>query len=64
MKTTDAFRLSRIQAEGWNAARRLPASHLAEMDHEKVDALNPYSTKSERIRWNAGFQGALDSWQR
>jgi hypothetical protein len=64
MNTDDAFHLSRIQAEGWNAARRLPTAHLAEISDEKVDALNPYSKKSERSRWNAGFKSAVESWQR
>jgi hypothetical protein len=64
VRTENAFRLSRIQAEGWNAARRIPASDLAELNDKKVDALNPYSKNSERIRWSTGFNSALASWQR
>jgi hypothetical protein len=64
MKAESDFRLSRIQAEGWNAARRIPASHLAELNTKAVEALNPYSEDSERIRWSAGFNNALASWQR
>jgi len=64
MKAESDFRLSRIQAEGWNAARRIPASNLSELDAEAIDALNPYSKNFERIRWNAGFNNALASWQR
>ena len=64
MKTENAFRLSRIQAQGWNAARLIPTARLAELNEKKVDALNPYSKDSERIRWNAGFTSALQSWQR
>jgi hypothetical protein len=64
VKAENAFRLSRIQAEGWNAARRVPTTQLAGMNEKQVDALNPYSKDSERIRWNAGFNSALESWQR
>lgn len=64
MKAESDFRLSRIQAEGWNAARRIPASHLAELNAKAVEALNPYSKEFERIRWSAGFNDALASWQR
>lgn len=59
MKAESEFRLSRIQAEGWNAARRMPASHLEDLNAEAIEALNPYSKDSERIRWTAGFNNAL-----
>lgn len=42
-----AFRLSRIYAEGWNAARR-------EYPDGRITA-NPYLTEPERTRWNEGF---------
>jgi hypothetical protein len=58
------FRLSRIQAEGWNAARRVPVENLAELNAKAIDALNPYSEDFERIRWSTGFNNALTSWQR
>jgi hypothetical protein len=64
VKPESDFRLSRIQAEGWNAARRIPASHLGELNAKAVEALNPYSNEFERIRWAAGFNDALASWQR
>jgi hypothetical protein len=64
MKAESGFRLSRIQAEGWNAARRIPVSDLSELKAEAIDALNPYSKDFERIRWRAGFDGALASRQR
>jgi hypothetical protein len=64
MKADNDFRLSRIQAEGWNAARRIPASNLAELNATAVEALNPYSRDFERIRWRTGFDNALASWQR
>jgi len=64
MKAESDFRLSRIQAEGWNAARRIPVANLAELNEKAVEALNPYSEDFERIRWSAGFNNALAAWQR
>jgi hypothetical protein len=64
MMADNAFRLSRIQAEGWNAARRIAMAELAELNDREVEALNPYQEDSERIRWNAGFQSALKTRQR
>ncbi|HEX3432106.1 MAG TPA: hypothetical protein VHT03_14595 [Rhizomicrobium sp.] len=60
----NAFHLSRVEAEGWNAARRVPVAHLAAFNDAKVAALNPYPGEPERCRWNAGFTKALKSWQR
>ncbi len=62
-EATDAFRLSRIQAEGWNAARDIPAAQIAELNDQSADALNPYTNDSERMRWSAGFHDALAPWQ-
>ncbi len=64
MKAESGFRLSRIRAEGWNAARRISASRLAGLNDEAVAALNPYSKDSERILWRTGFNEALASWRR
>lgn len=64
MKSGEAFRLSRIEAEGWNAARRVPLSALAQLDSAKIAALNPYGRDPEHMRWNAGFANALASWHR
>lgn len=47
-----AFRLSRIYAEGWNAARRAGPENGA--------APNPYRTEPERTRWDEGFAKAAD----
>ena len=58
------FRLSRIEAEGWNAARRVPVAALAQLDTAKVAALNPYTHDPEQMRWNTGFTSALASWGR
>lgn len=64
MKSDEAFRLSRVEAEGWNAARRVPLAGLAQLDSEKIAALNPYARDPEQARWTAGFSNALSSWQR
>ena len=44
----DAFRLSRIQAQGWNAARQSGAT----------EQINPWPAEPERSRWQAGFASA------
>lgn len=64
MTPGEAFRLSRIEAEGWNAARRVPLAALTQLDSEKIAALNPYTYDAEQTRWNAGFVNALASWHR
>lgn len=64
MKADEDFRLSRIEAEGWNAARHVPVALLGEMDTTKIAALNPYMHDPEQMRWNAGFASALESWRR
>lgn len=64
MSTGDDFRLSRIEAQGWNAARRVPLAALGQLDDTKIDALNPYQDGCEHLRWNTGFANALASWQR
>lgn len=64
MTSGEAFRLSRIEAEGWNAARRVPLAVLVQLDNAKIAALNPYVHDPEQMRWNAGFANALASWQR
>jgi len=47
IKVTEAFRLSRIYAEGWNFARMgFP---------EKGITSNPYLTEPERTRWHEGY---------
>jgi hypothetical protein len=49
-----AFRLSRIYAQGWNAAR-LP------WKAEGSDQTNPYPAEPERGRWQAGFADSQPS---
>ncbi|MGC9954888.1 MAG: hypothetical protein ABSD21_11500 [Rhizomicrobium sp.] len=54
-----AFKLSRIYAEGWNAASRLSANESDGFDLWRVAALNPYVIEPERSRWSEGFAKAL-----
>lgn len=63
MTPEEDFRLSRVQAEGWNAARRMGVDDLAQIDAAKIALLNPYAKDAERTRWSAGFENALRSWQ-
>ncbi|MGA9795036.1 MAG: hypothetical protein WBQ17_05800 [Rhizomicrobium sp.] len=58
MTDDTAFALSRIQAEGWNAARKFLTDK--EPGDEKIAALNPYKASAERARWTAGFNAALN----
>jgi hypothetical protein len=53
------FKLSRIFAEGWNAASRLSAEESDDLDSRGVAALNPYVAEPERSRWSEGFVKAL-----
>jgi hypothetical protein len=48
---TSAFRLSRIYAQGWNAARQ------ARLDNAKPEdvATGPYAADPERACWQRGF---------
>jgi hypothetical protein len=57
----EAYRLSRIQAEGWNAAHRIAATALDTLNGAEIESLNPYASDPERTRWNAGFRSALSS---
>jgi len=45
---TTSFRLSRIYAQGWNAARGSAGA----------DKANPYAAEPELGRWQAGFADA------
>jgi ribosome modulation factor len=49
------FELSRIYAQGWNAAIGMP---LNELSSGKEVAMNPYSEEPERSRWSDGFRKA------
>ncbi|HEY5048270.1 MAG TPA: hypothetical protein VII49_09640 [Rhizomicrobium sp.] len=49
--------MSRIYATGWNAAKALSTDCLADLDADKIAAMNPYRNDDERRRWNEGFEG-------
>jgi hypothetical protein len=58
-KPATAFELSRIRAEGWNAARKyLPGGDPN--DTKKIAALNAYRAPIERASWYAGFNEAVE----
>jgi ribosome modulation factor len=57
----DSFRLSRIEAEGWNAARKYLTS--GKTDDAKIAGLNPHKADPERARWLAGFRNAMDAME-
>jgi hypothetical protein len=53
------FVLSRIYAQGWNAAGKLTPAQSALLEAKGVAALNPYTDGDERQRWAEGFGRAL-----
>lgn len=53
------FRLSRVQAEGWSAAR-VYLRQGDPFDDKAIAALNPHQTQAERARWFVGFNSAVD----
>ena len=57
MSNDQSFRLSRIYAKGWNAAKALSSDNLLDLDAEKIAAMNPYRQEDERLRWAEGFAG-------
>lgn len=59
MSEHSEFALSRVEAAGWNAARKYIAGGNSR-DEDKIARLNPYRTDVERARWYAGFSRALD----
>jgi hypothetical protein len=62
MANISEFQLSRIQAEGWNAARKYLVSGNNAGDDKKIAALNPHSGEEERARWYAGFNNAREKF--
>jgi hypothetical protein len=56
---TSEFALSRIYAQGWNAAFQLTDEQRGQSD--VAATLNPYADAPERDRWAEGFSGALGS---
>jgi hypothetical protein len=59
MVAETAFTLSRVYAEGWNAAKQLTASECDDLDPKTMAALNPHGSDAKRQRWNEGFAKAL-----
>jgi hypothetical protein len=59
MSGEDAYRLSRIQAEGWNRARTGSSDDLGALDPAAVEELCPYREDPEKARWLAGFHSAF-----
>jgi hypothetical protein len=56
----DAFQLSRVYGEGWNAAKKLISEgHIAR--EAQSSQLNPYGSGEERDRWAEGFKQGLIS---
>ena len=48
------FRLSRVYAKGWNAARTQSL---------RPAPLNPFTSQPERDRWDEGYSGALEYYR-
>ena len=59
MTDAEIFKLSRIYAQGWNAANMISANAYSELDTVKTAALNPYAMEPQRSRWSDGFQAAI-----
>ena len=59
MNQEDAYQLSRIHAEGWNAAREFLSDSLHDLDDSKIKALSPHKADPERARWMMGFRSAV-----
>ena len=53
------FELSRIYAEGWNAAWKMSPAQAIVLARRGVAALNPYEAGAEHKRWAEGFGRAL-----
>ena len=56
---TDSFRLSRVFAQGWNAANGMSTNERDGFEPSSIDARNPYASEPERSRWSEGFAKAL-----
>ena len=56
-----AFELSRIFAEGWNAAHKLSGGECDRLGLRVMTALNPHREERGRSRWMEGFTKALDN---
>ena len=54
-----AFRLSRVEAEGWNEAQRVMMDEALTADDDRISMLNPHIADPERARWRTGFSNAI-----
>jgi hypothetical protein len=59
MTGNDAFLLSRIEAQGWNAAQRVMIGETRTLDDARIAKLNPHVSDPERARWRTGFKNAM-----
>jgi phosphatidylserine/phosphatidylglycerophosphate/cardiolipin synthase-like enzyme len=57
-----AYRLSRVFAEGWNAAQKIMRKlKFNGLTPSEIASINPYGEEPERSRWTDGFNEAIDS---
>jgi hypothetical protein len=61
MTGANAFLLSRIEAQGWNAAQRVMTSESRAPDDARIAKLNPHPSDPERARWHTGFKNAVNT---
>ena len=57
---TDAFELSRVYGQGWNAAKKLISDGRTAGEVQAAE-FNPYRSGEERARWAKGFEQGLIS---
>jgi hypothetical protein len=58
--TLDAdFKLSRIEAQGWNMAQEYMIGRTGKPDEFQISDLNPYRADPARRSWSAGFNKAV-----
>ena len=55
----DEFLLSRIEAQGWNAAQRLMTGEPRVVAEARIAMLNPHPSDPARARWRTGFDNAM-----
>ena len=58
-EANDDFRMSRVEAEGWNAAQRYMVDQTGTPDDTRIADFNPYRGDPARARWAVGFRKAL-----
>lgn len=56
---SNAFLLSRIYSQGWNAAKKNLAESSTDIDEAHGVELNPYRVAGQAERWMKGFKDAL-----